>query len=92
MRKGGLWGVWYDTLGKAAKGDVFLIHLQRNALSVYLKGKSRYPLEHWAELVLGHLAHFRVPHREIRMQGPIVRTPLIIRRPSSNKMEDTDGK
>jgi hypothetical protein len=54
-----------------------------------LRKMNRYPLEHWAELVLGYLAH--VPHQEIRMQDSIARVSLIKERPVSRNMEVTDS-
>jgi hypothetical protein len=60
-----------------------------NRLEHVSKKMNRYPLEHWAELVLGYLAH--VPHQEIRMQDSIARESLIKERPVSRKMEVTDS-
>jgi hypothetical protein len=46
---------------------------------MYLRKMNRYTPDHWAELVLGYLAH--VPHQEIRMQDSIARGSLIKERP-----------
>jgi hypothetical protein len=50
---------------------------------------NRYPLEHWAELALGYLAH--VPLQEIRTHDSIFRVSLIKERPVSRNMEVTDS-
>ena len=56
---------------------------------MYLRKMNRYPLEHWAELVLGHPA--RVPYQEIYMQDSIARVSSSYERPVSRKLEVTDG-
>ena len=91
MRKGGLNKAWCkcNVRMDVAKGVLFLIDLQRNVLSMYLRKMNRYPLDHWAELVLGYLVH--VSHQEIRMQDSVARISLIKERPVSRKMEVTDS-
>jgi hypothetical protein len=89
MRKGGLKKARCKVSRIVAKGVMFLIHLQRNALSMYLREKHRHLLEHRDELVLGYLVH--VPHQEIRMQDSIAGVSLIKERPV-RKMEGTDSQ
>jgi hypothetical protein len=48
---------------------MFLIHLRRNVLDMYLGEMNWYSLERWAVLVPGYLE--RVLHRGIHMQGSI---------------------
>jgi hypothetical protein len=57
---------------------------------MYVRKLNRYPLDHWAELVLGYLVH--VLHQEIRIQDSIARVSLIKERPVSRKMEVTDSE
>jgi hypothetical protein len=57
---------------------------------MYVRKMNRYPLDHWAELVLGYLVH--VPHQEIRIQDSIARVSLIKERPINRKMEVTDSE
>jgi hypothetical protein len=83
MRKGSLNEAWFNVRRNVAKGVLFLIHLQRNVMSMYLRKMNRYPLEHRAELALGYLAH--LPHQEICMRDSIARVSLIKRGPSTER-------
>jgi hypothetical protein len=89
MRKGGVNKIWCNIRRNVTKGVMFFIHLQRNALSMHPKKLNLYPLNHWAELVLGYLVH--VPYQGIRIQDSIARVSLVKERAVSRKMEVTDS-
>jgi hypothetical protein len=74
MGEGGLRRARCNGLRKVAK-EVFLVHLQRNVMDMYLRNMDRYALEHLVVLVRGHLGH--ALHPGTHMRGSIFRVSLI---------------
>jgi hypothetical protein len=61
MGKGGLRRVGCNALGKVTKEIMFLVHLQRNVMGMYLRNMDGYAPEHLVVLVWGHLGHVLHP-------------------------------
>lgn len=67
--KGGLRRARCNVLREVIKEIVFLVHLQRNVMDMYLRNMDRYALEHLVVLVRGHLGH--ALHPGIHTRGSI---------------------